>query len=117
MDSKGRAVALCVALSAPGAFAGVPEHLKETLRKVKFSGGLANPLTEFTEARWERQLQQLPYQRYTNLKEYWEASEFNSIDGTSWTNAGESRDGAADADDAPCDDDNPCDAMPQEFSW
>ena len=62
-----------VALGAACVSAWVPPHLEDNLKGVKFSGGLANPLTDFPEARWEFNVGEMPHQRYPNLLEYHEA--------------------------------------------
>ena len=43
-----------LSLLVAGARAGAPPEVHEAIKAVVFSGGLANPLTEFEDARWEQ---------------------------------------------------------------
>jgi hypothetical protein len=95
-----------LSLLVAGARAWAPPEVHEAIKDVVFSGGLANPLTEFEDARWEHRIGALPHERLTNLR---------SFDEEPWIDAGSTKNSSQDA---PCaSGDTPCDVMPAEFSW
>ena len=87
--------------------ADAPPHIQQALRDVQFSGGLADPFTEFLDSRWENVLTTPPHVRVRARTQSLAAG--LSI-------------GKDDDHDMPCDpsdddDDAVCTALPDEFSW
>ena len=132
-------LALCVACAG----AWVPPHVEEALKEVTFSGGLANPISEFHESRWEWNVGEAMHERFPNLRDFYETDSGSRVGsaGAAWNDDklddimssmpdrndhGENADardmknvtGGDEKGSAPCDtDDGACDSMPTEFSW